>query len=129
MKLHECAFFADENIHPDLIRYFQKKGYDITDVAQLNLTGKPDSNIIYEAYKTHRIIITHDSDFGTLAIANREPFWGILFIRSGHIRGEISISTIRTLFEKDLDFTPGIIIVAQRQNDSLKIRIRPGDND
>ncbi len=124
MKLKDCSFLADENIHPFLVAYLKDSGYDIITVSQLNLAGSSDRRIIDEANKTNRIILTHDSDFGTLAVVGRHAFTGIIYIRPGHIRGVFAIDTMKSLFAQDLNFSTGMIIIAQRQNDSLKIRIR-----
>lgn len=124
MRLKECSFLADENIHPALTAYLKQNGYNISTAAELNLTGKPDLHIIKEAYKSGRIILTHDSDFGTLAVASRQSFNGIVYIRPGHINGEYVIETIKSLFEQDIDIIPGTIIIVRREDNYLKIRVR-----
>ena len=124
MKLKDCSFLADENIHPALVAYLRENGLDVRTVSQLNLAGASDIRIINEAYNTDRIILTHDSDFGTLAVIGNHAFKGIIYIRPGHITGDFSIETIKSLFSQNLDFTERTIIIAQRQNDEVKIRIR-----
>jgi len=124
VKLSESSFLADENIHPAMILFLKDNGYDIFTAGQLNLTGKSDHVIISEALKTGRIIITHDSDFGSIAVAGGEPFTGIIYIRPGHIKGDYAIKTIKTVLQQDNEVSTGMIIVAQRQNETVKIRIR-----
>jgi len=124
VKLSKTSFLADENIHPAMISFLRDNGYDVISVEQLNLTGKSDHAIISEALKTERIIITHDSDFGSIAVAGGEPFTGIIYIRPGHIKGDYAIETIKTVLQQDIEISEGMIIVAQRQNETVKIRIR-----
>jgi predicted nuclease of predicted toxin-antitoxin system len=124
VKLSESSFLADENIHPAMILFLKNNGYDISTVGQLNLTGKSDHIIINEALKTDRIIITHDSDFGSIAVAGGETFTGIIYLRPGHIKGDYAIETIKTVLQQDIEVSLGMIIVAQRQNETVKIRIR-----
>lgn len=128
MKLKDCCFLADENIHPDLVKYFKLKNYDIKTVGELNLAGKSDPLIIEESFKSDRIILTHDSDFGTLGIARKNSFKGIIYIRPGHINGKFIVEIVDTLFLQDIDIIQGTIIVVQRNNDSIKIRVRRQEN-
>ncbi|NLV69210.1 MAG: DUF5615 family PIN-like protein [Spirochaetes bacterium] len=88
------------------------------------MAGKPDIQIIDEAYKQERIILTHDSDFGTLAVAGHHRFTGIIYIRPGHIRGGLTIETMKTLLAQNIEFTVGMIIIVQRQDNDIRIRIR-----
>jgi len=124
MKLINCSFLTDENIHPDLVRFLVENGYDVRTAAQLNLAGKSDRVIIEEAYRVGRIIITHDSDFGTLAVSGGQPFTGIIYLRPGHIKGHYVIETLKTVLLQEIEITAGVIIVALRQNDTVKIRVR-----
>lgn len=124
MNLINCRFLADENIHPDLVSYFRSQDYDIKTVKELNLLGHSDKDIINESYKEERFIITHDSDFGTLAIAQGLSYSGIIYLRPGHKKGQNSIETIKTLFKQRIEVKDKMIIVAVKNNEQIKIRIR-----
>jgi predicted nuclease of predicted toxin-antitoxin system len=64
--------------------------------------------------------ITHDSDFGTLAINQGEPCYGIFYLRLKNLKAVNVICTCENLFQKDLDIFPHTIWVIEE----TRIRIR-----
>ncbi len=115
---------ADENIHPDVIAFLRKEGNDVRSVAEEGLLGQNDLTILRHAHREKRIVITHDSDFGTLAIAHGEPFIGIIYLRPGHIRAELTIRSLRSMFLRLPDLIPPFIVVAEYREQQMKIRLR-----
>jgi hypothetical protein len=71
------------------------------------------------------VIVTHDSDFGTLAVHAGEPIVGLLFLRPGHIDPAFTIETIKAILEHDFDVTPPFLLVARRSGLNVTIRYRP----
>lgn len=124
MKLRGAALMTDENIHPDVVAYLRSQGCEVFDVKERKLFGASDVDLIQQAYTEQRVILTHDSDFGTLAIAAQKPIYGIVYLRPGHIRPEYTIGTLIVLFDQELDLTPPFIVVAKRNDECVKIRVR-----
>lgn len=54
---------ADENVAFSVIAALRHGGYEIFDVHQKKLVGKPDSKLIQFAQRKNAIILTHDKDF------------------------------------------------------------------
>ncbi len=75
-------------------------------------------------FSERRIVLTHDSDFGKLAIPNGEPIFGIVYIRPGHLRVEQTLGTLRALLTQDFDLTPPFLIVAKRIDNNVTFRLR-----
>ena len=71
-----------------------------------------------------RVIVTHDSDFGTLAIFQEEPVIGIVYLRPGHIDPQFTVSTLVTLSDADPDLEPPFVVVARQRTGQVSIRIR-----
>ena len=71
MNLFASKLLADENIHPNVISFFRQQGCDVEDVTTLGFVKEADDVILNEAFKQNRIVITHDRDFGRLAILAR----------------------------------------------------------
>ncbi len=67
---------------------------------------------------------THDSDFGTLAIARQQPITGIVYLRPGHIQPEFTLATLEALRQQEIHVAPPFIIVALRQQNEVRVRIR-----
>jgi predicted nuclease of predicted toxin-antitoxin system len=124
LKLHEFPILADENIHRDVVAYLRQRGCDVVDVRETGLIGSEDSVLLQVARSQNRIVVTHDADFGALAIAAFEPIVGLIFLRPGHVAPMFSIGTLQALFDRDVDLTPPFIVVAKRTGRKVSIRIR-----
>lgn len=124
MNLHDFSFLTDENIHPAVVADLRTRGCDVLDVCEQGWMGTDDVALLRSAYSLNRIVITHDSDFGNLSIAQFEPVVGIVFLRPGHIDPGFTIDTLRLLFEQKLDIQPPFILVAKRGRSEVSIRLR-----
>lgn len=78
MSLFGFALLADENIHPEVVRALAERETNVVSVAQIDLAGADDRSILARARAEERVVLTHDRDFGTLAIRAGEPFFGIV---------------------------------------------------
>lgn len=123
MKLFDFPLLADENIHPDVLTYLRQDGLDVISISEQGNFGLPDTKVLRQAVKAGRIVLTHDSDFGSLALMGAK-FIGILYIRPGHIRAEFTIQTLQAIRNREIQVTPPFIVVAERTADNVKIRIR-----
>lgn len=124
MNLFQCAFLADENIHPDVITYLRELGLDVLSVSELGLNGQSDATILSTAHDLERVVLTHDSDFGTLAIVEQVPVVGIVYLRPAHIRSTFIIQMIAALKEQAVEVTPPFIVTTVRQAQVVRIRVR-----
>lgn len=124
MKLGDFKLLADENIHPQVIQFLRTVGFDVSAVAELNLMGTPDLDLLRLAYAESRVVVTHDSDFGTLAVLAGEPIVGIVYLRPGHINPQFTIETIRAVLAVGRELSPPFILVAQRKGTHVTIRLR-----
>ena len=124
MKLAECAFLADENIHPLVVAALRARGIAISNVGDEKLSGAADRVILQHASAARKVVLTHDSDFGALAIAQGEAVFGIVFLRPGHIDPAYTLATIEGLFEEQVPCEPPFLIVAARRTHGLHFRFR-----
>jgi predicted nuclease of predicted toxin-antitoxin system len=53
----------------------------VIDVKEKGWHGKEDKFLLEQAYADERFILTHDSDFGTLAIFQSKEYYGIIYLR------------------------------------------------
>ena len=124
MKLKEFGLLTDENIHADVVRFLRSMGFDVLDVREENPHGTSDTNLLRWAVSEDRIVLTHDSDFGTLVMLAGEPIVGIVFLRPGHIEPEFTTDSIDALLREELDLTPPFILIAQRKGSRVTVRLR-----
>lgn len=123
MKALDFPLLADENVHPDVIAFLRKIGLDIDSVAENGRFGLPDADVLHQANESNRVVLTHDSDFGGMAVFGAK-FTGIIYLRPGHIRADFTIKTLEAIRDNAPEVTPPFILVAERTGDTVKIRVR-----
>jgi predicted nuclease of predicted toxin-antitoxin system len=88
LKALDFPVLADENIHPEVISLLREEGIDVESVTEQGRYGISDTQVLQQATETGRVVLTHDSDFGGLALMGA-AFIGIIYIRPGHIRTDL----------------------------------------
>jgi predicted nuclease of predicted toxin-antitoxin system len=123
MKALDFPLLADENVHPDVIVFLREAGLDVESVSEQGQFGLPDTHVLQQANEARRAVLTHDSDFGGLALMGAQ-FIGIIYIRPVHIHADFTIKTINAIRDNAPDVVPPFILVAERTGDTVKIRVR-----
>jgi len=123
MNALDFPLLADENVHPEVIDFLRKAGLDVASVSEQGQYGLPDTQVLQQATEAGRVVLTHDSDFGGLALMGAQ-FIGIIYVRPGHIRTEFTTKTIEAVRDNAPEVTPPFILVAERTGDTVKIRVR-----
>jgi predicted nuclease of predicted toxin-antitoxin system len=111
MKLTKIKILADENVSPKVVAYLRNIGLDILDVKEQRWFGKADADLLQIAFAEQRFVLTHDSDFGDLAMNEGKPCYGILYLRVKNLKPIHVIHVCQRLFEKDFEMVPGTILV------------------
>jgi len=124
MKLQDCKFLTDENIQGEVVQFLISKGFDVVTVFEWKLDGQDDETVLRFAHLQGRIVLTHDSDFGTLTVAGNKPFTGIIYLKPGHIAPKYTIQSLETLIDHSEDLDLPCIIVLQHTSSSIRIRVR-----
>ncbi len=124
MKLFDFSFLTDENIHPEVVVFLCKQGINVQTVPEIGLTGQPDTAVLQFAQQNQLVVLTHDSDFGTLAIARQQSIIGILFLRPGHILPEFTTATIEALITSEIEVEVPFIVTAVRKGKLVRTRVR-----
>jgi predicted nuclease of predicted toxin-antitoxin system len=123
VKALDFPLLADENVHPEVIKFLRKAGLDVDSVSEQGQFGLPDTQVLQQATEAGRVVLTHDSDFGGLALMGAK-FIGIIYIRPGHIRTDFTMKTLDAVRDNAPEVTPPFILVAERTGDTVKIRVR-----
>ena len=110
-------FLLDENISPSLAVLLQDLGYEARHVNEIGYNNTPDFKISKFAATSGEIIITHDTDFGTiLALTGSERPSVVLFrwkIISAQLVFQFLVSYLPQLAE---NLTNGALIVVDEQS-------------
>ena len=120
MKISSLKFLTDENISPRIVSFLRKKGIDVVDVKEKGWHGNEDKYLMEIANKEKRFILTHDTDFGTLAINEGVPCYGIIYMRLRNLKVSNVINILEKLLMVDKDIPEGSVIVVG----DTRLRIR-----
>ena len=93
---------------------------DVVSAREAGWFDDSDSLILERAYAESRFVLTHDADFGELAILRNDPITGIIFLRPGGRPPHQVIEDLGSLMKAGVDWSPPLIAVYQ----SGKLRIR-----
>ena len=124
MTLSDHKLLTDENIDPLVVNFLREHGFDVSDVKENGWFGKKDVDLMPLAYQQQRVIVTHDSDFGTIIFTKGEPFVGVLYLRPGHFDATPHIQSITAVLNSNLDVQMPFILIAENTGTAIKIRLR-----
>lgn len=113
MRLAESRWLTDENVHPDVVAHLRSRGLDVLDVKERGWHGRADETILDEAHRSGRIVLTHDGDFGALALLGGRPVVGIVRVRPGHVQSAVTTGALDRLLALDIDPPLPFLIVVQ----------------
>jgi predicted nuclease of predicted toxin-antitoxin system len=109
---------------PRAVLWLKNRGLDVFDIKSEGLGGMPDEDILPIAEAQNRVIITQDSDLGTILFRLGLQNSGVIFLRSGHVSAQQSIDSLEKLFSTDIDAKIPFILVGDAKQDIFKIRLR-----
>jgi predicted nuclease of predicted toxin-antitoxin system len=124
VKLSALRVLTDENVHPEVVTFLRSRGLDVVTVAEAALIGADDVAILRRATADNRAVLTHDADFGRLAIAAGEALLGVIYVRPGHIRPEFTIESLQRLLAAGREVEPPFVVAVRRVGQRVVIRVR-----
>ena len=127
MKLNQVTLLTDENISPKVVARLRHMGFDVLDVKEQLWHGTEDEELLVKAHREHRFILTHDSDFGTLAINQGRPCYGILYLRLKNVNSVNVIRVCEDLFQQNIEIHPHTVWVIE--DTRIRIRYLMDDNE
>lgn len=120
MKLYQIKLLTDENISPRVVTYLREKDIDVLDVKEEGWHGQVDEMLLDIAHQENRFVLTHDSDFGTLAVNQNKPCYGILYLRLKNLKASNVCNICEKLLQSEREILPRTIWVIEE----TRIRIR-----
>jgi predicted nuclease of predicted toxin-antitoxin system len=105
------ALLADVNVATPVVAFLRASGADIVTVAEIGAAAWTDDEILAASVARRRFVLTHDVDFGRLAMAEGRPYYGILLLRPGDQPPAVVIESLRPLLAADCAWRPPVIVV------------------
>src|SRR5262245_55272948 len=87
------AFYIDEHIPSAIAAGLRERGIDVLTIQDDGRTGTDDTDNLRRAFELHRVLVTEDHDYESIAAefwSNSESFYGIAFV----IRWGVSFGTL-----------------------------------
>jgi predicted nuclease of predicted toxin-antitoxin system len=114
-------FLLDENIPPSLAVLLKRTGHEARHVVEIGYTSTPDFKISAFAAQSGEIILTHDTDFGTILALSGDSKPSVVLFRLQATNNLVYIN----LLEKHLSsFGDSLLEGALVVIDEEKIRVR-----
>ena len=76
-------FLLDQSTDARLLAYLRRLGHDALRVGGDLPPGLPDTDVLAQATKSRRILVTDDRDFGELVFRRRQHHVGVIYLRLG----------------------------------------------
>jgi predicted nuclease of predicted toxin-antitoxin system len=103
-----------------VVHFLRRQGVDILSAREEGWGGLTDSQLLARAHAMKRFVLTHDADFGMLAVHRGEPLTGIVYLRPGGRPPAQVIADVQALMDAEIDWTPAVIAVYR----SGRVRLR-----
>ncbi len=114
-------FLVDESLQQGLVGLLGGAGHQATHVLDLGMGGAPDAEVLGRALAEDRIVVTADTDFGTLLALSGAAGPSVILLRRGHRRTRERASVILDVLSVAEDRLRGGAVVTI---DEMRIRIR-----
>ena len=94
----ELKFIADENFDKEIVLALREE-YDVTYVAEF-MPGSDDEEVLANAEKEQRIVLTSDKDFGDLVFRQSMAHAGVILCRIEDLPREEKSSLVLSIIAK-----------------------------
>jgi predicted nuclease of predicted toxin-antitoxin system len=111
----ELRFLADESCDFAIVRALRTAGYDVLAVNEV-MTRSVDHELIEQAGRERRILLTEDKDFGWLVFASHAASPGVILVRfPGNARQTLAQTVARVVQEQGPKLAGAFVVVEPGQ--------------
>lgn len=93
-------FLVDMPVSPQLARWLNENGHNAVHASDIGLHNAKDKQIIDEANKQHRIVITADLDFPQLLAISHAKDPGIILFRGGNYNDREMLGLLQKVLQR-----------------------------
>ena len=108
----ELRFLADESCDFVVVRALRSDGFDVVAVAEIT-TRSDDAEVIEQAHREDRILLTEDRDFGWLVFVSHVASAGVILIRFPSQARNTLAKAVRQVVQEQAGKLSGSFVVIQ----------------
>lgn len=112
MRMSALRFLADESCDFAVVHALRHEGYDVWAVSE-NLQRSIDKELIEQAHRENRILLTEDKDFGWLVFVSHTDSAGVVLIRFPGNARSMLVQMIKQLIKENYEQISGAFVVVQ----------------
>lgn len=124
MKPLDFPLLTDENVDAGVIEGLRERSHDVQTVFGESLVGCSDETILEHCREGGRVVVTHDGDFGELAVRAGRGFLGIIYLRPGHISADTVLKSIDALASLQAEVSPPFIVIVTQSEGWVRVRAK-----
>jgi len=122
MNTLALRFLADESCDFAVVRALRAEGYDVFAISEV-MRRSDDRELIEQAYREKRILLTEDKDFGWLVFVSHADSAGVILLRfPGNARRSLVRTIVQLVQEQDERLLAAFVVV---QPGYIRIRRKP----
>ena len=115
MSTTHLRFLADESCDFAVVRALRSAGYDVLAVSEV-MTRSVDRDLIEQAGRERRILLTEDKDSGWLVFASHAESPGVVLLRfPGNVRQALAQTIVQLVQEQDESLVGAFVVVQPGQ--------------
>jgi len=112
MDSSTLRFLADESCDFAVVRALRADGYDVFAVSEVTRRSD-DSELIEQAHRENRVLLTEDKDFGWLVFVSHVESPGVILIRFPGNARQTLVQAIRQVVREQGEQLVGAFVVTQ----------------
>lgn len=75
-------FLADQDVYQPTVNFLRAIGHDVVCVREIGMARASDEEILKQAHREQRILLTRDKDFGALVFLRMQEHSGVILLRT-----------------------------------------------
>jgi predicted nuclease of predicted toxin-antitoxin system len=108
-------FLADESCDFAVVRALRAEGYEVIAVSEY-MQRSVDIDLLEQAHRENRILLTEDKDFGWLVFASHSDSAGVILIRfPANKRSTLARSVVQLVQEHSAELEKAFVVVQPGQ--------------
>ncbi|MDI6770326.1 MAG: DUF5615 family PIN-like protein [Anaerolineales bacterium] len=113
--MSDLRFLTDESCDFTVVRTLRANGYDVLAVSEY-MQRSVDSDLIEQARRENRILLTEDKDFGWLVFASQSLSAGVILIRfPNNLRSTLGQSVLQLVEQYGSELAGAFVVVQPGQ--------------